>query len=215
MAGKIRAALIRKEADTYRSQGLHREARELYAQLLNSTSNINPQTEEAVRRQIEQIRAAEHEAGDAQERRKLSVELLDILKSGWGDKPTESDYLVCAHALMELGCFAEALEEFRPLAGMDTAAEDILEPVAACLIRLNPPGARAAAAERWAGPPSTGSGAIEAFRRALIARLEPEDGPGAGGPGASEPADRPPDPWPGRGLGRLWRRLKKMLTRDE
>lgn len=210
MAGKIRAALIRKEADTYRSQGLHREARDLYSQLLNSSSNIDPGTQAAIRTQIEQIRKAENENSTQDERRKLSAELLTILKSGWGNAPTESDILVCAHALMELGCFAEALTEFKQLLQQGTDVESVIEPVGVCLAQIFVPGMLADAIDRLARESLPDPAAAEALRQALHRRLR--RAPGPGNPPRPGMESRPP-PESRRWLSRVFHGLMDRLRR--
>jgi hypothetical protein len=210
MAGKIRAALIRKEADTYRSQGLHREARDLYAQLLSSSTNIDPGTQAAIRTQIEQIRKAENENSTKDERRKLSAELLAILKSGWGNTPTESDILVCAHALMELGCFAEALNEFKELLQRGTEVENVIEPVGACLAQLYVPGMLADAIDRLARESLPDPSAAEALRQALDERLR--CAPGPDNPPCLGLESRPP-PESRRRLSRVFHSLMDRLRR--
>jgi hypothetical protein len=210
MAGKIRAALIRKEADIYRSQGLNREARDLYNHLLSSSSNIDAGTEAAIRTQIEQIRKAENEHSTQDERRKLSVELLAILKSGWGNTPTESDILVCAHALMELGCFAEALNEFKQLLQQGTDLESVIEPVGVCLAQLFVPGMLADAIDRLARESLPDPAAAEALRQALGGRLR--CAPGLDNPPCLGLESRPP-PEPRRWLSRVFQGLMDRLRR--
>ena len=52
---KLGFALIRKEADTYRSQGLHEEALELYANFIACSAKIDPATNSAIEKQIQLI----------------------------------------------------------------------------------------------------------------------------------------------------------------
>ena len=53
---KIGLALIRKEADLYRSQGLHGEALGLYAKYIARSANIDPGTKSSIKKQIQAYR---------------------------------------------------------------------------------------------------------------------------------------------------------------
>jgi hypothetical protein len=178
MAGKIRAALVRKEAETYRAHGLHREAQAMYRDLLESAANIEPQLRDAVRQQIELIRACERSEEADLRCRRLTGELIAILKSGWGDRPTESDHLVCAHALMELERPVEALEEFAQLLRRGTAIELIAPAAARCLADLHPPAGLPAAVARFSREAAPGPSAAEAIARALQEALAAGTGTG-------------------------------------
>ena len=92
---KIGFALIRKEADTYRSQGLHEEALELYANFIACSAKIDPGTNSAIAKQIQLIEL-EVNCGDTGATQELSADRIEPIKKGWGESATESDLLVCA-----------------------------------------------------------------------------------------------------------------------
>jgi len=81
MTGKIANALIRKEADTYRSHGLSKEARDLYKNLLASSPRIPLDIKVGIEHQLQQI---ELEIGCAalEERQALSEEQIAVIKKG-------------------------------------------------------------------------------------------------------------------------------------
>jgi len=53
--GKITAALIRKEADAYRVQGLQEEALTLFKKSLNSAPQLPLDVKKAIEQQIQQL----------------------------------------------------------------------------------------------------------------------------------------------------------------
>ena len=91
---KIGFALIRKEADTYRSQGLHEEALELYADFIACSAKIDPSTKSAIAKEI-QIIELEMNCGDTGATQELSADRIEPFKKGGGESAIESDLLLC------------------------------------------------------------------------------------------------------------------------
>ena len=56
MAGKVAIALIKKEAELYRSHGLYKESLRLYTQLLGAVSDKHPEIKQSLQASIERIK---------------------------------------------------------------------------------------------------------------------------------------------------------------
>lgn len=147
MTGKIANALIRKEADTYRSQGLSKEARDLYKNLLASSPGIPLDIKTGIERQLQQI---ELEIGCAalEERQALSDEQIAVIKQGWGEHATVEDIVTCAKSFYQTGRYADALEELKKLGPKGHASKRATGPVAACMVQLHRPEALPAAVDQ-------------------------------------------------------------------
>jgi len=150
MTGKIANALIRREADTYRSHGLPKEARNLYKNLLASSPHTPPDIKAAIERQLQQI---ELEIGCAapEECQALSDEQIAIIKQGWGKHATVEDIVTCAKSFYQMGRYGDALEELKKLGPKGHASKLATGPVAACLVHLHRPEALPAAVDQLAG----------------------------------------------------------------
>jgi hypothetical protein len=88
---KINFSLIRKEADTYRSQGLHEEALELYAKFVVGSAKIDPATKYLIKRQVQLIEE-EMTRGDSGLTQELPAERRALNKKGGRDRAIESDF---------------------------------------------------------------------------------------------------------------------------
>ena len=71
--------LIRKKADTYRSQGLHGEALELYAKFIVRSATIDPATKYFIKKQVQLIEM-EMNGGDSGVTQELSADRTENLK---------------------------------------------------------------------------------------------------------------------------------------
>jgi hypothetical protein len=83
--------LIRKKADTYRSQGQHEEALELYAKFVVGSAKIDPATKYLIKRQVQLIEE-EMNRGDYRATQDLSAERSSLNKKGGRDRAIESDF---------------------------------------------------------------------------------------------------------------------------
>ncbi len=138
MLGKITGALIRREADAYRSQGLHEEALAIFKKNLNSTLQLPADVKESFEQQIRQIEA-EMVGSAADEHEALSGEQIAVIRQGWSDDASLEDLAVSAHALHAMGCCSNALEEFSLLIRRGYSAHRIIGAMAQCLAKLNSP----------------------------------------------------------------------------
>lgn len=147
--GKITGALIRKEADVYRAQGLHEEALALFKKSLNSTPQLPLDVKNAIEQQIQQLET--DMAGTAtDEREQLSDEQIAVIRQGWCDDASVDDLAGAAHALYTMGRYANALEEFSKLIRRGYSAHHAIGAMAHCLAQLNPPQEVVAAVDRLA-----------------------------------------------------------------
>ena len=132
---KISLALIRKEADIYRSQGLHKEAHELYAKFLACSPKIDPGSKSTIEKQAQLIKL-EMNCCDPATPQELSADQIDLIKKGWGASATESDLLICAQAFMEIGRYVDALREFRNMIIKGSPFEPLSSPITDCFLQL-------------------------------------------------------------------------------
>jgi hypothetical protein len=88
---KIGFPLIRKEADTYRSQGLHEAALELYAKFVVDSAKIDPATKYLIKRQVQLIEE-EMNRGDSGATQELPAERGALNKKSGRDRAMESDF---------------------------------------------------------------------------------------------------------------------------
>jgi tetratricopeptide (TPR) repeat protein len=138
MLGKITGALIRKEADAYRAQGLQEEALALFKKSLCSTPQLPPDVQVAIEQQIQQLEA-ELAGTIADECEQLSDEQIAVIRKGWTDDASVDELAGSAHALHSMGRFGNALEEFSILIRRGYSPHHIIRAMASCLARLNPP----------------------------------------------------------------------------
>ena len=132
---KISLAFIRKEADTYRSQGLHKEAYELYAKFLARSPKIDPGSKSTIEKQARLIKS-EMNCGDPVASQELSADQIDLIKKDWGASAGESDLLICAQAFMEIGRYVEALREIRNMIIKGSAFEPLSSLITDCFLQL-------------------------------------------------------------------------------
>lgn len=115
MVGKLTAVLIRKQAEAYRSQGLHEEAFALYDELLSSSPNIDEPLKSDIQSQMDDI-AEEMEAfSDHKNNQSLSSKEMKLLKDGWENCTSSADILISAQGLCQIGAYQDALIEFGKL----------------------------------------------------------------------------------------------------
>ncbi len=147
MAGKITTILAKKEAETYRIQGLHKEALRIYRSLLVTSPNIDPALKAGIENRIEKISAA-LASEDLKEANRLTVDDIIRVKKGWGEEATEVDMMICARAFYQIGNYKEALGELAEMLQKGRATEKTHPLVADCLVKLYPPAEVADAIEK-------------------------------------------------------------------
>jgi hypothetical protein len=136
--GKITGALIRKEADAYRVQGLQEEALTLFKKSLNSAPQLPLDVKKAIEQQIQQLEA-EMVGTAIDEREQLSDEQIAVIRQGWCDDASEDDLACSAHALYAMGRYENALAEFSILIQRGNSPHHTIGAMAHCLAQLNPP----------------------------------------------------------------------------
>ncbi len=138
MDGKITTVLTKREAEAYRSQGLHNEALRLYQNLLASSPHLGASFKDAIQGQVAAIQT-ELDVGPAQENKMLSAAEIKRIKKSWGTMATESDLLVCAQAFCQVGHFQDALVEAARLLQKGCAIKKVVSVLAHCLVQLRTP----------------------------------------------------------------------------
>ena len=138
MVGKITTVLTKKEAEAYRTQGLHQEALRLYQNLLASSPNLGTTFRDAIQSQVDAIQS-ELVNGPPTESKMLSAPEIRRIKEGWGAKATESDLLVCAQAFFQVEHYHEALTEAAKLVQKGCSLEKVMALIAGCLMQLQTP----------------------------------------------------------------------------
>jgi len=136
--GKVANALIRREADAYRAQGLQEEALRLLRRVLSASPNLHPDVRAGIEQQIRQIEA-EMSAAAFEEHQQLSEEQIAVIREGWCENSTLEDVVVCGQALHALGRHGDALVEFRNSIQKGYSAHRVLAPVADCFVHLHAP----------------------------------------------------------------------------
>jgi hypothetical protein len=138
MAGKISTILAKREAETYCTQGLHKEALHIYHRLIATTPNIDPALKAGIESQIEKI-SAELESDDIEEAKRMTANDIRRVKKGWGEEATESDMMICAEAFCQIGCHEEALQELADMLKKGCATKKTPPLVADCLAKTCAP----------------------------------------------------------------------------
>jgi len=138
MFGRVANALIRREADAYRAQGLQEEALTLFRKILASSPNLHPDVRMGIEQQIRQIEA-EMSGSAFEEHQQLSEEQIAVIREGWCESATQEDLVVCAHALHALGRHGDALVEFCTSIQKGYSIHRVIAPLADCLVHLHEP----------------------------------------------------------------------------
>jgi len=170
MLGKITGALIRKEADAYRAQGLHEEALALFKKSLNSEPQLPPDIKNAIEQQIQQLES-ELVCAAVDECEQLSDEQIAIIRQGWCDNASVDDLAGSAHALYAMGRYGNALEEFSILIRRGCSPHHIIGAMASCLAHLNRPFELVEAVDRLAAGLFQDSKNSFAFKLALAEEM--------------------------------------------
>lgn len=170
MAGKITTVLAKKEAEAYRSQGLHQEAARLFTELLTTSPNIDPEIRAALESQIQGIQAEMADA-DRQRQRRLTTQEIVRIRDGWGDSATEADLLVCAQAFAKIGAHDEALKELGNLLGRGHLKKIYLAAAADSFVQLHSPGALTRAVVQWTEATRQPPKAVVAMQLALAKHM--------------------------------------------
>jgi tetratricopeptide (TPR) repeat protein len=138
MIGKITTVLVKKEAEAYRAQGLHKEAIALYDQLIDTCPNIDPELKTAIRNEAENISEEMH-SFFAQRDKQLSADEIKRIKEGWGQQASQADIMVFAQSLIQVGAYEDALDEFRKLLEAGCKPQKLTGAMAGCLARAYSP----------------------------------------------------------------------------
>jgi tetratricopeptide (TPR) repeat protein len=135
MSPSIRIAQIKHEAEIYFSQGLHQEALTVYERLLANSSDLHPSIVATINESIHHIRSAAQDR-DRDEAELMSDVEITLIKKGWKGHATDEECLASAQALVNMGLYKDALEEYRQLLKNRFLTPDVMRGVAMCLVNL-------------------------------------------------------------------------------
>lgn len=149
MVGKLTAALIRKEAEAYRAQGLHEEAFALYDELLSSSPNIDEALKSDIQSQMDDITEEMEAFSSHEEGPSMSSKEIMQLKDGWTKNASSAEILISAQGLCQIGAHRDALPEFAKLLKAGIAPDKIADSAADCFANMHSPQKAPQAAEKW------------------------------------------------------------------
>lgn len=127
-------ATIQHEAETYHAQGLHQEALEVYNHFLVNAKGIKPALRSAIEAAKMRIDASVS-ADDQDENSRITTAEITRIKRSWAQNATPDDLAVSAKALMKLGRYSHALEEYRRLLIEGSRTGTAIRGITACLLR--------------------------------------------------------------------------------
>jgi len=170
MIGKITLALIRREANTYRSHGLSEEAADLYKKLLSSSPNLSPEVKADIEYQLKQI-DLEIGCNALEECQAISDEQIAVIKQGWRDQSTFDEILTSAMIFYQIGRFGDALGELKKLGRNFDELEQATGEITACLIQLHGPEGLPAAVDQLASEFFNDPKEILSFQAAIAEKM--------------------------------------------
>ena len=140
---------LKQEADIYLSQGLHQEAIELIGRFLSDNPNLGQHTISALEKWINLIQSTIY-SSYRDEKELLSEVEISLLKKGWYDSATDDERLTSAGALLKLGYYHHALDEYQRLLAKRCMNAAVFKGAAMCLVHLHQPEKFAAAVDGFA-----------------------------------------------------------------
>jgi hypothetical protein len=148
MSGKFTLLLKKRQAETYRSHGLHKEALAIYNNLLTTTPNIDPDLKTTIQTKMRDIEA---DMADFSSRREGAFTAQDInrIMQEWGESAGETDRLVCVHALCSVRSYGDASEELKKLLHQGGVKAIYVDLAIDCLTNLHPPDGLPAAVDEF------------------------------------------------------------------
>jgi len=138
MACPFIIAAVRYEAEIYCAQGLHREAMAVYDRFLANAKQIQP----ALRSTIEDAKKNIHASARIHERdeySRITDTEISCIKKSWDQDAPATDLAVSAKALMDLGRYGHALEEYRNLLLRGSRTATAVQGITTCLLWLISP----------------------------------------------------------------------------
>lgn len=106
MTGKMTIALLKREAELYRTQGLHREAIDVYEKILAFGSTLDPEVRQAAQCRVQVLsrELVKLESGPADA---VSPAEVDRIRGGWGERGDPGDP---GHGARAFRKFAQCLQ---------------------------------------------------------------------------------------------------------
>jgi tetratricopeptide (TPR) repeat protein len=138
MTGKMTIALLKREAELYYTQGLHREAIGVYEKILETGSALDPEVRQAAKCRVD-VLAQELAALESGPEDVISPAEVDLIRGEGKDRGDLCDPYNCARAFREMGLFEEALAEYATLYQPMSPAPEALAGLCECLSRCGTP----------------------------------------------------------------------------
>ena len=135
MPNMLEIVQIKLEAETYLSQGLHKEALAVYEKFISNTRDLHPTLKAAINESIHRIQSAS-QSRDRDEAALISKVEIALIKKGWRSHVSNKERLASAQALLDIGFFQFALEEYRRLLFKRYITDAVVNGVALCLVNL-------------------------------------------------------------------------------
>ncbi len=132
MSNKMTIALLKKEAELYRSHGLYQEAIAVYDKMLDVASGMHPATRDSIQAKIRRLNR-EIEEMETDVRQVISPRDLMLVRKGWSKSETGQEVLQSARAFKELGLFKEAISEYVKLFQKKVHEKELLAEISDCM----------------------------------------------------------------------------------
>jgi tetratricopeptide (TPR) repeat protein len=176
MPKMLKIAQIKLEAETYLAQGLHKEALAVYKKFLSNARDLHPTLHAAIDESIRRIRSATR-GQDRDEAELLSKVEIALIKKGWRGHVSDEERLASAQALLEIGFFQFALEEYRRLLLNRYITDAVIKGVALCLVNLVRSNRFTAAVDRFVGEIFKHPRNRKLFKLAIAKRIDSKQYP--------------------------------------
>lgn len=127
-----------KEAEVYYSMGLFQAALDIYAQILEENTDLDPENREMVtdKMNLVEFEIANEEQADAQS---LSTEDITSFKETLSSNETATTVIDSASAFKDLGLYKEAVTEYEKLLELDYPPEEAVAEIMDCLLNTTSP----------------------------------------------------------------------------
>ena len=126
-----------KEAEIYRSQGLHEESLLLFQGIMADTPDLGPEIREKIDTAISSLKSEIEELTG--EDPQLTSEDISLIQESLAVEDNVHEIVDGASAFMELGLFKEAADEYKKLFDHEYPIAEILPQLAECLFKSHPP----------------------------------------------------------------------------
>jgi tetratricopeptide (TPR) repeat protein len=138
MTSAFKISTIKREAETYLSQGLYKEALAVYKNFLAKTKGLDPALRKIVDESIDRIRSAAI-GNNCEKDVSMSDTMVTVSKPTSKDRAPAGKRLVKAQSLIDAGRYEHALDEYYRLLKNNYLTSAVIKGVALCLVHLVQP----------------------------------------------------------------------------